>query len=149
MNGACVAQLLAVIDKIQLTQVKQGQMLDCKRLFHCYMDHRWGTRCDVTRYHPNVQAPLFCYQVESSMRLGVVVPSVLEQARKQNRPAQQMAAWIIINKRGLRMRYAQDLEQRCRTGSILFTKGDLFQLIKTVGGFEQNSILWDSPHNLQ
>ncbi|MCP4544725.1 MAG: hypothetical protein GY832_47100, partial [Chloroflexi bacterium] len=47
------------------------------------------------------------------------------------------------------MRYAQDLEWRCGTGSILFTKGDLFQLIKTAGGFEQNLILWDLPHNLQ
>ncbi len=47
------------------------------------------------------------------------------------------------------MRYAQDLERKCGTGSILFSKGDLFQLIKTAGGFEQQSLLWDSPYNLQ
>ncbi len=50
MNGACVAQLLAVIDKIRMTQCKQSQMNDCKRLFHCYLEHRWGTCCDVVRY---------------------------------------------------------------------------------------------------
>ncbi len=83
------------------------------------------------------------------MHLGVLIQNVLDEARKQNRPAQQMVAWIQINKRGLRMCYAQDLERKCRTGSILFSRGDLFQLIKTVGGFEQHSILWDSPHNLQ
>ncbi|MCP4545849.1 MAG: hypothetical protein GY835_05205, partial [bacterium] len=31
----------------------------------------------------------------------------------------------------------------------IFCKGDLFQLIKNAGGFEQNSALWDSPFNLQ
>ncbi|MCP4548066.1 MAG: hypothetical protein GY835_16505 [bacterium] len=34
-------------------------------------------------------------------------------------------------------------------GTILFSKGDLFQLIKNAGGFEQNVNLWDSPYNLQ
>ncbi len=124
-------------------------MLDCKQLFHCYGEHRWGTHCDVTRYRPNMQAPLFCYQVEASMHLGVVIQSVLIEAQKNHRPAQQMAAWIEINKQGLRMCYAQELEWRCAMGSILFSKGDLFQLIKNVGGFEQQGILWDSPYNLQ
>ncbi len=71
MNGACVAQILMVTDKIQKTQYSQEEMIDCYRLFHCYMQHRWGTRCDVICYRPNVQAPLFCYELEASMRLLV------------------------------------------------------------------------------
>ncbi len=60
-----------------------------------------------------------------------------------------MAAWVQINRRGLRQRYAQELERKCGMGTILFGKGDLFQLIKNARGFEQNSALWDSPFNLQ
>ncbi|MCP4539772.1 MAG: hypothetical protein GY832_21755, partial [Chloroflexi bacterium] len=124
-------------------------MIDCKRLFHCYMEHRWGTRCDMARYRPNMQAPLFCYQLEAAMCMPVVIQSVLNDARKHNRPAQQMVAWIKINERGLLQCYAQELEKKCGTGTILFAKGDLYQLIKNAGGFKQQSTLWDSPYNLQ
>ncbi len=34
-------------------------------------------------------------------------------------------------------------------GTILFDKGDLYQLIKNAGGFKQQGSLWDSPYNLQ
>ncbi len=54
-----------------------------------------------------------------------------------------------MNQWGLRQRYAQELERKCGTGTILFAKGDLFQLIWNVGGFEQQGPLWDSPYNLQ
>ncbi len=106
-------------------------------------------RCDVVCYRPNVQAPLFCYQMEMSIQLPVVIQSIPNEARKHNRLAQQMAAWIQINERGLRQRYAQELERKCGTGNILFMKGDILQLIKNAGGFEQQAALWDSPHNLQ
>ncbi len=91
-------------------------------------------RCDMVCYRPNMQAPLFCYQLESSMRMAVVVQSILTDTRKHNRLAQQMAAWIKMNLRGLRMQYAQELERKCGTGTILFAKGDLYQLIKNAGG---------------
>ncbi len=42
MNGACVAQLLIVTDTIKQTQHMQQEMLACNRLFHCYIQHRWG-----------------------------------------------------------------------------------------------------------
>ncbi len=96
-----------------------------------------------------MQAPLFCYQLEMSLCMPVVVQSILADARKHNRPVQQMAAWVVMNLWGLRQRYAQELERRCGTGTILFAKGDLFQLIKNAGGFEQQVALWDSPYNLQ
>ncbi len=60
-----------------------------------------------------------------------------------------MVAWIKINEWGLRQQYAQELERTCGTGTILFRKGDLLQLIKNARGFEQNAALWDSPYNLQ
>ncbi len=43
MNGACVAQILMVTDKIKLMQYTQEEMNDCYRLFHCYLQHWWGT----------------------------------------------------------------------------------------------------------
>ncbi len=43
MNGACVAQILRVTDTIQQTQYSQMEMLDCYRLFYCYLLHQWGT----------------------------------------------------------------------------------------------------------
>ncbi len=61
MNGACIAQLLIVMDTIRQTQYMQKEMLDCNCLFHCYIHHCWGTRCDVVHCRANVQAPLFCY----------------------------------------------------------------------------------------
>ncbi len=50
MNGACVAQILMVTDKIQKTQYPQLEMIACLRLFFWYMLHWWGTRYDVIRY---------------------------------------------------------------------------------------------------
>ncbi len=47
-----------------------------------------------------------------------------------------------------RWRYAQELEKKCGMGTILFTKGDLIQLIHNAGEFEQQGCLWDSVHNL-
>ncbi len=43
MNGACVAQILTVTDKIKLTCYMQEEMNDCYWLFHCYLQHQWGT----------------------------------------------------------------------------------------------------------
>ncbi len=103
----------------------------------------------MVRYRPNVQVPLFCYQLEMSMHMTMVIQSIQADARKHNWPAQQMAAWIKINLQGLRQRYAQELERKCSTGTIVFAKGDLYQLIKNAGGFKQRSALWDSPYNLQ
>ncbi len=39
MNGACVAQLLIVMDTIKQTQHTQQEMNDSYRLFHCYIHH--------------------------------------------------------------------------------------------------------------
>ncbi|MCP4549659.1 MAG: hypothetical protein GY835_24655, partial [bacterium] len=50
---------------------------------------------------------------------------------------------------GLLQRYAQEYERTYGTGAALYRRGDLIQLIKTTGGFEQNVGLWDSPHNLK
>ncbi len=63
MNGACVTQVLRVTDTIKQTQFMQQEMNDCYHLFHCYMQHQWGTRCNVIHCRPNVQAPLFCYEL--------------------------------------------------------------------------------------
>ncbi len=134
MNGACVTQILMVTDKIKLMQYMQEEMNACYRLFHCYLQHRWGTRCDVAGYQPNVQAPLFCYELEASMRLTVMMQSIQNEARKNGRVADQLASWVKMNQRGLRQRYAQELEKKCSTGTILFAKGDLYQLIHNVGG---------------
>ncbi len=54
-----------------------------------------------------------------------------------------------MNLRGLRQRYAQELEKKCSMGTILFAKGDLIQLIRNVGDFNQQGCLWDSAHNLR
>ncbi len=83
------------------------------------------------------------------MRLMVTIKSIQTEARKNNQLAEQVAAWIKVNQWGLRQHYAQELKKKCSTGTILFAKGDLFQLIQNAGGFEQQGILWDSPHNLQ
>ncbi len=69
-----------------------------------------------------MQAPLFCYQLESSMRMAVVIQSILADAWKHNRLAQQMAAWIKMNLRGLRMHYAQELERKCPLGPSYLQK---------------------------
>ncbi len=148
-SGACVAQILTVLERIRTSQCSQAQMNECYRLFHCYLEHRWGTCCDVVRYWPNVQAPLFCYQMEAVLRLTVVIESIQRDAGEKRRPAKQMAAWIQINQQGLLQRYAQELERRCGMGTVLFGKGDLFQLVKNAGGFKQRSALWDSPFDLQ
>ncbi len=106
-------------------------------------------QCDMVCYRPNVQAPLFCYQLEVAMRLMVTIRSIQTDARKHDQPAEQISAWIKMNQRGLRQRYTHELEKKCGTGTILFAKGDLFQLIQNAGGFEQQGPLWDSPYNLQ
>ncbi len=61
----------------------------------------------------------------------------------------QVASWVKINMRALRQRYAQELEAKCSHGTILFTKGDLIQLIQNVADFDPQGCLWDSPHNLR
>ncbi|MCP4547130.1 MAG: hypothetical protein GY835_11745, partial [bacterium] len=119
------------------------------RLFYCYLEHRWQTRCDVVRYIPNMQAPMFCYQMELALHFPVVIDSVRQEAAKMRRPADQMMAWIQMNLCGLLQRYAQEFEKKCGMGATVFCKGDLFQLIKNAGGFEQNTALWDSPFNLR
>ncbi len=39
MNGACVAQLLIVMDTIKQTQHTQQELNDSYRLCHCYIHH--------------------------------------------------------------------------------------------------------------
>ncbi len=39
MNGACVAQMLKVMDMIKLMQHMQQEMNDSYHLFHCYIHH--------------------------------------------------------------------------------------------------------------
>ncbi len=102
----------------------------------------------MIRYCPNVQAPLFCYELEASTRLLVPIQSVQTEVIKNGKSADQMASWIKMNLRGLRQRYAEELEKKCSTGMIMFAKGDLIQLIRNAGDFDQQGCLWDSPHNL-
>ncbi len=49
----------------------------------------------------------------------------------------------------LRQRYAEELEEKCGQGTIIFVKGDLIQLIQKVANFDPQGCLWDSPHNLR
>ncbi|MCP4548021.1 MAG: hypothetical protein GY835_16270, partial [bacterium] len=149
MNGACVAQIFTALERIRNTLCSQGQMNECHRLLYCYIEHRWGTRGDVKCFHPNIQAQMFCYQFEPALRLAAVLDSIQREADKNRQPCKQMIAWIRINKRGLLQRYAQEFERKCGTGTIIYCKGDLFQLIKNAGGFVQNENLWDSPRNLR
>ncbi len=83
------------------------------------------------------------------MRLSVTIQSIQNDAVKHGKCADQVASWIKMNLRGLRQRYAQELEKKCGMGMILFAKGDLIQLICNVGDFEQQGCLWDSAHNLR
>ncbi len=94
MNGAWVTQMLKVMDTIKLTQHMQQEMIDSYRLFHCYIHHQWGMRCDVVHYQANVQVPLFCYQVEAAMRLRITIESIQEDAWQHNRDAAQVASWV-------------------------------------------------------
>ncbi len=112
MNGACIAQLLIVMDTIKQTQHTQQEMTDRYRLFHCYIHHRWGTQCDMVCYRANVQAPLFCFQQEAAMRLRVTIAGIREDARQNNQDAAQVASWVKINERAFRQRYAQELEEK-------------------------------------
>ncbi len=80
MNGACIAQLLIVMDMIRQTQHMHQEMNDCHCLFHCYIHHQWGTRCDVVRYRANAQVPLFCYKQEAATQLLVTIDSIQEDA---------------------------------------------------------------------
>ncbi len=59
----------------------------------------------------------------------------------------QVASWVKINMRALRQRYAQEMEEKCGQGMILFAKGNLIQLIQKVANFDLQG--WDLPHNLR
>ncbi len=63
--------------------------------------------------------------------------------------ANQVASWVYINERALRQRYVQELEEKCSSGAVIFTKGDIIMLIRRAGDFDRTSPLWDSPHNLK
>ncbi len=51
--------------------------------------------------------------------------------------------------RALWQRYAQELEEKCGQGMIIFMKGELIQLIQKVADLDLQGCLWDLPHNLQ
>ncbi len=136
MNGACIAQILMVMDMIRQMQYMQQEMNDCHRLFHCYMQHRWATLCDMIRYQANVQVPLFCYEQEAAMQLQVTMDSIQAEVHQHGQDAMQVASWVKINMRALRQRYAQELERKCSQGTILFVKGNLIQLIWEVAHFD-------------
>ncbi len=95
-----------------------------------------------------MQALLFCYELEASMRLLVTIDSIQALAHDSGKDATQVASWVKINLWGLQQRYAQELEKKCGMGTILFAKGDLIQLIRNVGDFDLQGCLWDSLHNL-
>ncbi len=82
------------------------------------------------------------------MRLLVTIDSIQALAHQNGKDAMQVASWVKINLWGLRQRYAQELERKCGTGTILFAKGDLIQLIQNAGNFDLQGCLWDSLHNL-
>ncbi len=82
------------------------------------------------------------------MRLLVTIQSIQNEVAKNGKVADQIASWAKMNLRGLRQRYAQELE-KCGMGMILFAKGDLIQLIRNAGDFNQQGCLWDSTHNLR
>ncbi len=63
------------------------------------------------------------------MQLLVTIESIQNEALANGKEAVQVASWIKMNLRGLRQRYAQELEKKCSMGMILFAKGDLIQLI--------------------
>ncbi len=129
MNGACIAQMLKVMELLKNTHYSQQELLDSLRLFFCYVNHRWCTWCEVTRYIANMQAPIFCYQLEADMRLHITVDSIQEEAQKNGRVANQIASWVRINEQALCQRYAQELEEKCSYGAVIFAKGDLIMLI--------------------
>ncbi len=82
------------------------------------------------------------------MQLLVTIQSIQDEAHHNGKGADQIASWIKMNLRGLQQRYAQELEKKCGMGMILFAKGDLIQLIRNAGDFDQQGCLWDSMHNL-
>ncbi len=59
------------------------------------------------------------------MRLLVTIDSI----HQNGKDATQIASWVKINLRALWQLYAQELEKKCGMGTILFTKGNLIQLI--------------------
>ncbi len=67
MNCACITQMLKVTELLKNTRYSQQELLDSLRLFFCYIDCRWFTWCKVIWYKANMQAPLFCYQLEVDM----------------------------------------------------------------------------------
>ncbi len=123
MNGACIAQMLKVMELLKNTCYSWQELLDSLRLFFCYVDHHWGTWCDMVRYTANAQPSLFCYQLELDMRLCITINSILEDAQKNGVVADQMAAWICLNDWALRQRYMQQLEEMCSSRAVIFVKG--------------------------
>ncbi len=101
MNCACVAQILRATDTIPQTQYLQQEMNNCYWLFHCYLSHCWVTRCDVVSYWPNIQATLFCYELEASMRLLVTIQNIQDEAHRNGKGADQIVSWIKMNLQGL------------------------------------------------
>ncbi len=59
------------------------------------------------------------------MRLPVTMDSIQAEAHNHGKDVAQVASWVMINLRGLWQRYAQELEKKCSTRTILFAKGDL------------------------
>ncbi len=83
------------------------------------------------------------------MRLCTAIGSIQEDAQQHSKSTDQFASWVHINERALRQRYAQELEEKCNQGTIIFAKGDLMVLIRKEGNFDWHGPLWDWPNNLQ
>ncbi len=90
MNGACIAQMLKVTELLKNTCHMQQELLNSLRLFFCYVNHRWGMWCNVVQFATNVQAPLFCYQLEAAMRLCIMVNSIQEDAQRHGMVADRV-----------------------------------------------------------
>ncbi len=71
----------------------------------------------------------------------MTIESIQNEAHANGKEAVQIASWVKMNLWGLRQQYAQELDKKCRMGTILFAKGDLIQLIHNAGDFEQQCYL--------
>ncbi len=111
INGACMAQIIKVMELLKLSPYMQMEWLDCLRCFFNYLMHHWYMRCDMTQRHPNVQVPLHIFQLEFEMHFQHMLDSILTQAAKIGQSADEMIAWVCINECRLRQRYAQKLEE--------------------------------------
>ncbi len=83
------------------------------------------------------------------MRLRITINSIMEDAQNHRMVADQVASWVCINEQALCKRYAQELEEKCTSGMVIFVSGDLILLIWKAGDFDQHGPLWDLAHNLQ